>query len=77
MLLSIDAQERRVLAHDWVLIGIRSDLHLSGLVVLDEPCPSAALDTCESGVELGLEGGEVAIRGFDGGLRTRNISKSF
>jgi hypothetical protein len=50
------------------LIGICTDLNLTSFVVLDEPRPSTPLDTCQCGVELCLEGGEITIAGFDGGL---------
>jgi hypothetical protein len=72
MLPSIDTQQRRVLAHNWVLVGVGPNLNQSSLVVLDEPCPSTALNACERGIELGLEGGEIAVRGFDCGLRVQN-----
>jgi hypothetical protein len=65
MLPRIDAQQRRELTHDRVLIGICADQDLTGLVVFDEPGPSAALDTGKRGVELGLEGGEVLVGGFN------------
>jgi hypothetical protein len=50
------------------LIGICADLNLASLVVLDEPRPSTALDTCQCRVELGFERGEIAVAGFNGGL---------
>ena len=65
MLPSIDTQQRRELAYDRVLVGICTDQDLTSFVVFDEPGPAAALDTCESGVELCFEGGEIAVAGFD------------
>jgi hypothetical protein len=61
MLPRIDPQERYVLAHHRILVGIRPDLHLPGLVVLDEPRPPAPLDPRQCCVELCLEGCEVTI----------------
>jgi len=68
MLPSINTQQRGVFSNNRVLIGICADLNLASLVVLDEPRPSTALDTCQCGVELCLEGREIAVAGFDGGL---------
>ena len=68
MLPSINTQQRRILAHNRILIRICSNLNLSCLVILDQPCPATTLDTGESGVEFGLERGEIAVRGFDCGL---------
>lgn len=65
---SINTQQWRVLSHNGVLVGISSDLNLSGLVVLHQPGPSTALNTGQSGVEFGLERGEIAVGGFDCGL---------
>jgi len=65
---SINTQQWCVLSNNRVLVGICADLNLSSLVVLDEPCPSTTLDTCKGCVELGLEGGEIAVAGFDSGL---------
>jgi hypothetical protein len=76
MLPSIDTQQRCVLAHNWVLVGISLNLNLSSLVVLDEPRPSTALDTGKSGVELGLEGVEIAVGSFNCGLLVPDISVS-
>lgn len=72
MLPSIDTQQRCVLSYNWVLVGICADLDLTSLVVLDEPCPSTALDTCEGSVEFGLEGREIAVAGLDGSLFFKN-----
>lgn len=58
---SINAENWRVLSNNWVLVGVCLDLHCPSLVVLDKPCPAAALDTCESTVELGLEIAEGAV----------------
>lgn len=41
---SINTQQRRILSNNWILIGICADLNLASLVVLYQPCPSAALD---------------------------------
>lgn len=68
MLPSVDAQQRRELAHDGILVGVGADEDLSRLGVLDEPRPAAALDAGEGGVELVSEGGEGAVRGLDCGL---------
>lgn len=77
MLPGIDAQQRRVLAHNRVLVSIGPDLKQAGLVVLDEPRPPTALDAGERGVELGLEGGEVAVRGVDRRLRVKRSSARY
>jgi hypothetical protein len=69
MLPSINTQQRRVFSNNRVLVGICSDLHLSSLVVLHEPRPSTALDSSESGIELGFEGGEITVGGFNCGLQ--------
>lgn len=61
MLPSIDAQQRRELSHNGVLIGICADQNLTRLVVLDEPSPAATLNTSERSIELRLEGGKVLI----------------
>jgi len=74
MLPRIDAQQWRELAHHGVLVGVRPDENLPSLVVLDEPRPSAPLDPRQRGVELGLEGPEVAVRCFDCGLLENSIS---
>ena len=68
MLPRINTQKWCVLADHRILVGIRPDLDLAGLIVLDKPCPSAPLDTCQRGVELGLEGRKVAIGCLDCGL---------
>jgi hypothetical protein len=68
MLPSINTQDWGVLSNDWVLVGIGANLNVTGLVVLDEPGPSTALDTGESSVELGLEIGEGAVRGLNSRL---------
>jgi hypothetical protein len=65
MLPHINTQQRHELAYNRVLDGICADQALAGLVVLGEPGPAAALDTGQRGVELGLEGGEVFVGGFD------------
>lgn len=74
MLPSINTQQRCEFANDGILVGICADEDLTGLVVLDKPCPATALDTCQCGVEFGLEGGEVAVAGFDCSLRMQFIS---
>jgi len=51
----IDTQERGVLAHHRVLVGVCPDLHLARLVILHEPRPATALDAGQRGVEFGLE----------------------
>ena len=68
MLPRVNTQKWRVLAHNRVLVGVRPDLDLARLAVLDKPRPSAPLDTCQRGVELGLEGCEVAVGCLDCGL---------
>ena len=75
MLPSVDAQQRRVLSNDRILVRVGSDLHLACFVVFYEPGPAAALDAGESGVESVLERGEGTVRGFDcclGGLCQQN-----
>jgi hypothetical protein len=74
MLPSVNAQQWNVLADNWILIGICANLNRAGLGVFDKPRPTAALDTCESCVELGLKGGEVAIGGVNCGLSISEIS---
>lgn len=56
MLPSINTQQWSVLAYDWILVCICSNLDLTSLVVLDQPRPSTSLDTCQSRVEFCLEG---------------------
>lgn len=68
MLPGVDTQQRCVFAHDWVLVGVSSDLYLTRFVVLHQPGPSTALNTSQSSIELGLERGEVAVRIFNRGL---------
>lgn len=57
----IDTQNGSVLAHNRVLVCVRLDQDLAGLVVLHEPRPSTALDTRKRRVELALEVGERAV----------------
>jgi hypothetical protein len=68
MLPSIDTQQRCVLAHDWVLVRICSNLYMTRLGVLHKPCPSTPLDTSERSVELGLKVGEISVTRFDSTL---------
>ena len=68
MLPSINTQQWSILAHDGILVGICANLDLSRLVVLDQPCPPAALNAREGRVEFSLEGSEIAVGGFDCGL---------
>lgn len=63
----IDAKEWSELSHDGILVGVCPDDHLPGLCVLDEPCPSRALDASEGGIELLLQGVNTAV-GFINGL---------
>jgi hypothetical protein len=64
----VNAQQWCVLAHDWVLVGICSDLDMSSFIILNKPSPATALNTCECGVKLCFEIGEIAVTRFDGGL---------
>lgn len=67
MLPSIDAQQRDVLAGHWILVGTGCDTKGTALLILDEPSPTAALDTGKSGVELlaeGIEGAKVLVDRF-------------
>lgn len=68
MLPSVDAQQRRELADDGILVGVGADEHLSRLGVFDEPGPAAALNAGEGGVEFVFEGGDGAVGAFDCGL---------
>ena len=66
MLPSINTQDGGELANDWVLVGIGLDLDVTGLVVLNEPCPSGALDASEGSVEGALEllkGAKLLVNG--------------
>lgn len=74
MLPSINTQQWCVLANNRILVGICANLDLSSLVILYEPCPSASLDTSEGGVELCLEGGEVAIGCLNCSLRSPQLA---
>jgi hypothetical protein len=74
MLPSINTQQRGVFSNNWVLIGICADLNLTSFVVLDEPRPSTALDTCQCRIELSLEGREIAVAGFDSGLSCSKLA---
>jgi len=73
MLPRIDAQQRDILPHDGVLVGIGTDFHRARLRVLDEPGPAAALDPSERRIELALEGGEVTVRGINRGLASPSV----
>lgn len=57
--------------------SVGADADLTGLLVLDQPSPAAALDTSESGVDLALELAEATVgavdslsQGTGGGLTT-------
>jgi len=61
----INAQQRRELPDDRILVRVCADQHLARFVVFDEPGPAAALDAGQRGVELGFEGREVFVGGLD------------
>jgi hypothetical protein len=79
---SINTEQRLKLANDGVLVlvgvsngsdsiphptySICADANLPGLLVLDEPSPSTALDAGESSVHLGLELAETTVGGVNG-----------
>lgn len=62
----IDTQQGLVPANDRVLVGIGLDGDVSCLSVLDQPGPTAALDSGESGVELLLQVFQASICALDG-----------
>jgi hypothetical protein len=68
MLPSINAQDWGVLSNNWVLVCIGLDFNCASLVVLNKPCPSAALNACKSTVELRLELAKGSVRGLDSTL---------
>merc|ERR1712232_1152884 len=65
MLPSVNTKQRLVLANDRVLVGICLDANVASLCVLDEPCPTAALNASKSSVELLLHVIETAISSVD------------
>lgn len=75
MLPRIDPQERYIPPHNRILILIRLDFEAARLAVFDEPCPAAALDAGEGGVELGAEGGEAAVGFEDGFLKCTSLGR--
>ena len=75
MLPSIHTQQRRILAHNRILISICANLNLASLVILNKPCPATALDTCQCGVELSFERGEIAVGGLDRSLYPFSVSQ--
>lgn len=63
---SVDAENRSELANDWVLVRVCLDLNSASVHILYQPCPTRALDTCESSVYLRLEVVERAEVRIDG-----------
>lgn len=76
MLPSINTQNWTELSDNWVLVGVGLDGDLAGLVVLDEPGPSGALDASEGGVEGTLELLEGAERVINSSLLRLLVNKS-
>ena len=66
MLPGVDTEDGPELAHDGVLIRVCLDLNAAGLGVLHQPCPAAALDARQRGIELLLEGIQAAVALIDG-----------
>lgn len=62
----INTEKGLVLANNGVLVGVGADTDLAGLLVLDEPGPTAALNTSQRGVEIVLELIEAAVGAVDG-----------
>lgn len=58
---SIHTQNWAELAHDRILVGICLDLDAARLCILDQPCPTATLDTRQRRVELLLESIQATV----------------
>jgi hypothetical protein len=61
MLPRINTQNRPELPHHRILVRVRPNLHTPRLRVLNQPCPSAPLDTSQRSVELLFERVQTAI----------------
>lgn len=61
MLPRVDTEDGTELTNNRVLVLVRLDTDVAGLDVLDEPCPTATLNTCEGGIELLLESVKAAV----------------